>query len=130
MEKLLNSINNGDTESNILSQEFNFYPKEIGSNLRFAREAYFKRTNRTDRHKICEEAGIHYTQLSNFESGRRVPSLKVFAKLCDIYSADPAEVLGIVHEREGYLIAKSLKKKIKNKTGSKVKTTFTKPALE
>lgn len=72
----------------------------VGRNLREAREARDKYVRRRHGEELTQKdvsksVGIHPTQLSHFEAGRRVPSLVVFKKLCALYEVDPAQILGV-----------------------------------
>ncbi len=69
--------------------------EEIGRNLKNAKFSYFQKYGQLSQKEICKRIGIHDTQLSHYESGRRVPSLEVFCKLCRIYQVDPAIILGM-----------------------------------
>ncbi len=91
-----------------------FSPKAIGRNLAMAKNRYLALNSRTKlTHKdICKKVGIHHTQLSHFESGRRVPSLKVFISLCTLYNADPAEILEVKNELGGILTTETIDNEI------------------
>lgn len=64
------------------------------STRKFAKNLYVWRTQRKmTQEALAQACGIRNTHISHFERGRRSPSLKNFAKLCNALNIDPQNLL-------------------------------------
>lgn len=64
------------------------------STRKFAKNLYVWRTQRRMSQEVLAKAcGLRNTHISHFECGRRSPSLKNFAKLCNALNIDPQNLL-------------------------------------
>lgn len=43
--------------------------------------------------EAAEKAGVNYSTIINWETGKTVPRANIFAKLCEIYRADGADIV-------------------------------------
>ena len=80
--------------------------KFVGTNLKVARLKYDKLTQEG----VSNTIGIHPTQLAHFEAGRRVPSLIVFAKLCELYNVSPKDILDLKTPFSGITMLNNINK--------------------
>ena len=61
---------------------------------RLAENLYLQRvTRRMSQEEIADRAGIHRTQMSLLESGRRQPMVLTFVKLCGALGVSPDDLL-------------------------------------
>lgn len=73
------------------------FKEAFGQRLIVARFEY----GRISQEAVAERAGIHRTQVSLIETGRRMPMLETFVRLAGAVDRSPGELLGPIRWRPG-----------------------------